>query len=380
MVSEPLGNMIDALADKVGSPLILEDERQRLVVHSPHHEIPDDGRRKAIMARSLTPEMMAWCESFGIRTADGPIRTPRDDTVGLVGRVCMPVRFQGTLVGYIWAIDDPPLSEDAVEAIVRGAEEIASALYRFRQVSRARSDLFRGLVSSSPEVRRSASSDAGADVILRPGTKAILLVVRGASFGAIEPLLRKEASIVAWYTDKEEMVILVDEPSRQPRTARKLAAQILTRCRADDLEPVVGLSSPHLGVDLHTALMEASDAARVGDAVPSVGRLVDWSTLGIYRMLVRAAAADTGGLVDPRIAPLLEYPELLDTLEKYFDLACRAKATADVLHVHRATLYYRLAKIETLTGTDLSTGGDRLSLHAAVKFRRLQKHMQDPSV
>lgn len=379
MVFEPLGNMIDDLAEKVGSPLVLEDERQQLVIHSPHHEVPDDARRETIMARSPRPEVIAWCRSFGIHTADGPVRTPRNDTLGLISRVCMPVRFQGTLVGYIWAIDDPPLPEDAVEAIVKSTKDIASALYRINQVSRARSDLFRDLVSSSPEVQRAAASDLGSDTILRLGTRAVILVVRGTSFGAVESLLRREAASVAWFTDNKEMVVLVDEPKRQPGTARKLAGLILAHCRADDLEPVVGLSSPHSGLDLHTALMEASDAARVGDAIPSVGRLAEWSTLGIYRILARAAVADGEVLADPRINPLLEHPELLHTLETYFDLACRAKATADVLHVHRTTLYYRLAKIETLTGTDLSTGGDRLSLHAAVKLRRLQERIQDGS-
>ncbi|HZC41282.1 MAG TPA: helix-turn-helix domain-containing protein, partial [Streptosporangiaceae bacterium] len=41
------------------------------------------------------------------------------------------------------------------------------------------------------------------------------------------------------------------------------------------------------------------------------------------------------------------------------------------LHLHRATLYYRLGKAERLTGADLRDGQDRLALHLGLKLARL---------
>jgi DNA-binding PucR family transcriptional regulator len=39
--------------------------------------------------------------------------------------------------------------------------------------------------------------------------------------------------------------------------------------------------------------------------------------------------------------------------------------------VHRTSLYYRLSRIELISGMDLASGGDRLSLHLGLKLARL---------
>jgi len=46
-------------------------------------------------------------------------------------------------------------------------------------------------------------------------------------------------------------------------------------------------------------------------------------------------------------------------------------AAARSLHVHRATLYRRLARAEELTGLRLASGDDRLRAHLALRMWRL---------
>lgn len=55
----------------------------------------------------------------------------------------------------------------------------------------------------------------------------------------------------------------------------------------------------------------------------------------------------------------------------YLDTAGDAKRTVAQLHIHRATLYYRLRRIEELTDLDLSRGDDRLAAHLSLKLARL---------
>jgi sugar diacid utilization regulator len=62
---------------------------------------------------------------------------------------------------------------------------------------------------------------------------------------------------------------------------------------------------------------------------------------------------------------------LVDTLETYLELAGDARATAEALTLHRATLYHRLNRIEKLTGARLKTGDDRLALHLGLRLARL---------
>ena len=59
------------------------------------------------------------------------------------------------------------------------------------------------------------------------------------------------------------------------------------------------------------------------------------------------------------------------TLETFLDNAGDVQRTASELFVHRTTLYYRLQRIEELTGADLADGNARLALHLGLKLARL---------
>ncbi len=99
---------------------------------------------------------------------------------------------------------------------------------------------------------------------------------------------------------------------------------------------------------------------RVAEAVPGFGNVVCDDELGIYGLLVhlpldrlppdavpsglrRLIDKDTGG-------------HLVDTLEIYLDEAGDARASAALLNVHRTSLYYRLSRIEQVTGMNLASG------------------------
>jgi sugar diacid utilization regulator len=73
---------------------------------------------------------------------------------------------------------------------------------------------------------------------------------------------------------------------------------------------------------------------------------------------------------------LAEEPELLSTLQTYFDQLQRRKITADVLGIHPNTLNHRLERIETLLGAKLDEPGWIAKLHVAVRLR--QQTLSDP--
>jgi sugar diacid utilization regulator len=73
---------------------------------------------------------------------------------------------------------------------------------------------------------------------------------------------------------------------------------------------------------------------------------------------------------------LSEEPELLSTLQTYFDQQQRRKIAADVLGIHPNTLNHRLERIETLLGAKLDDASWIAKLHIAVKLR--QQTMSDP--
>jgi DNA-binding PucR family transcriptional regulator len=78
--------------------------------------------------------------------------------------------------------------------------------------------------------------------------------------------------------------------------------------------------------------------------------------------------------MNPELARLFVHRDaewLVRTLESFLDSAGDVKATAGELFLHRASLYYRLRKIEELAKVDLGDGKDRLALHLGLKLARM---------
>jgi DNA-binding PucR family transcriptional regulator len=132
-----------------------------------------------------------------------------------------------------------------------------------------------------------------------------------------------------------------------------------------------GIAAARVGLaELAPAWQEASAAARAALAEPRFGPVAEWSRIGPYRLLT-SLPPETAH--DPVVRPLLSpaHRELARTAETYLDCAGQAARTAAELGIHRQTLYYRLSRVEQLTGLDLDDGEDRLLLHMALKGMRL---------
>ncbi|WP_436319868.1 PucR family transcriptional regulator [Streptomyces massasporeus] len=132
-----------------------------------------------------------------------------------------------------------------------------------------------------------------------------------------------------------------------------------------------GIATPRSGLaDLATAWAEASAAARAALAEARFGPVAQWASIGPFRLLT---ALPPEVAHDPVARTLLApvHHELARTAEVFLDCAGQAARAAAELGIHRQTLYYRLSRIEKLTGLDLDDGEDRLLLHMALKAHRL---------
>ncbi|MGJ5753170.1 PucR family transcriptional regulator [Streptomyces puniciscabiei] len=134
---------------------------------------------------------------------------------------------------------------------------------------------------------------------------------------------------------------------------------------------VAGIGDPRTGLaELGTVWQEAAAATRAALAEPRFGPVAEWARIGPYRLLT---ALPPQAAHDPVVGPLLSpaHRELARTAEVYLDCAGQAGRTAAELGIHRQTLYYRLSRVEQLTGLDLDDGECRLLLHMALKAARL---------
>jgi sugar diacid utilization regulator len=133
--------------------------------------------------------------------------------------------------------------------------------------------------------------------------------------------------------------------------------------------------------DAHRSYQQALIAVRAAQFLPGLGEVVAWDSLGVYALLAKLDADDLDLVARTtplaRLAASRNGDVLLATAETFLDLAGSVQRTAEALHVHRATLYQRLARIEDVTGLHLDDGGDRLTLHLGIKLARLTGDLPD---
>ena len=92
----------------------------------------------------------------------------------------------------------------------------------------------------------------------------------------------------------------------------------------------------------------------MGSAVAGFGAVTSWSDLGVYRLLVQLPLHElTADALPDGLRQLMAIDAggpLVETLETWLDEACDPRATVARLQVHRTSLYYRLSRIEEITG------------------------------
>ncbi|MCP2340137.1 PucR family transcriptional regulator [Actinomadura rupiterrae] len=358
--SGDLQELTELVADLLGAPATLEDRDFHLVAYAAHGGAIDPVRMDSILNRRATDEVRDRFERFGIARATGPVRIPADPAAGVLGRLCLPVRWRSVTYGYLWLLDDEGRIGDGLLASAAPLAERAGLL--MARQSRERADLgwqLADLLSAHTEVRTAAAAALG-EVLDAPVVVAVLRTPDAEPQPLNPWLLPRSVLTTTWERD-HVLAIPHDIPATETIVAR---ARRLLEERGSG--PVgAGLSDPC--PDL-TGVREGWLRARVA-ARASGGTTRSWSDLGALRLL-RLGDDDSLSqtVLTPGISRFLEpkHAELARTALAYLDHAGSVQATAGALNVHRQTLYHRLRRIEEITGLSLSDGRDRLTLHLAL--------------
>ncbi|MER6285669.1 PucR family transcriptional regulator [Streptomyces sviceus] len=419
--------LVDEISELLGAPATLENRDFELIAFGAYDSegdldpsALDPVRTRSILTRRSTAAVRTWFEGFGITRASAPVRIPPTPEAGVYrGRICLPVRHRGVVLGYVWLLDSEPGPTDRqLEAAMRVTARIGALLADEAQHG---ADLSRELRAVLTAERGWQADMAVAALRTALGSRGDgpYAVVCVAPWPSADPEDAPSARTVPhatasctvpWGVSAQSLAVLVRLRATDTLTpANSAATRLLERARgvgasgdgetgatghqggapeggsgdrpargtqgaARDtaVAPVAaGIAAARVGLaELAPAWQEASAAARAALAEPRFGPVAEWSRIGPYRLLT-SLPPETAH--DPVVRPLLSpaHRELARTAETYLDCAGQAARTAAELGIHRQTLYYRLSRVEQLTGLDLDDGEDRLLLHMTLKGARL---------
>jgi len=370
-------DIVDEVSRLLGRPVTLEDRSFNLVAFGSHDSQVDEVRLRSILQRHSTREVQDWFENFGIATSDEPVRTPTSADLGVVSRLCLPARWNGVTYGYLWLLDEHADLDDArVPAAVALADRAGALM---AQQARSREELqftVRDLLSADPEAVERAATEIHDLGIISHEVPIAAIELRVVTPGQAQPvpmnLWRLPRSVLAASGDEHNTILVplgtkgLEFAHDIARQAWELYAERLPTAAREGLVAGIGGIHPNLS-QARASWLEARLATRVGEAVPSLRPIAAWTELGVYRLLACGPEkALAGAVLDAAVLRLIEEDadsDLRDTALAYLDAAGNVQEAASALGVHRQTVYYRVQKIEQVTGLDLSRGDARLLLH-----------------
>ncbi|ALL79470.1 hypothetical protein AD006_29910 (plasmid) [Pseudonocardia sp. EC080610-09] len=391
-VADGLQQVVDVLAARLGRSVAVDDSRGRLVTVSRHFGDEDDMRVHALIRRESDPRVMAHFRSHGIYDWHAPGRTPANPDFAFKARVVCPARAHGISFGHLFLIDDG-VAEWEIELATAAAAEVGLLMYRrlvlHEHGGQRREELVRDLVAPAAPTRALARVALGAELGVEEAAPVVALAVdvpeagywtdvcesalragverATRDHGIPRPLLAVQAT--------RAVLVLTGEAATAGKPRSVVNQAVAEAARLCGSRVVAGLGAPHVGAD---ATLESHDGAllavRAATVLSALGDVVDEDDLGVFAVLLRLPAAELRPTLYPGpLRKLLAHesgPALAETLEVYLDEGCEATRTAARLRIHRSTLYYRLGRIQSLSGISLQDGHGRLALHVGTKLRR----------
>lgn len=397
-----LQGLVDNLGDRLNRSVAIDDRNLRLLAYNSHAGEVDPLRVHSIMRRAVPRELVDYLHSVGGFDDVDLIVQPAKPELGLtIDRIVVPLRYEGTLLGFLWLLaSDGPLSDDATEVVRQAAERAGELLQRDHlrdELRQARiREYLRDLLSVDSRLRVDAARRLVEEELLVSGSVTALVV--SLSHEADQPLAEKDRLAMAIGLEQgcrrvqpghaihleraDHGVVIVAQAALADREIDDLALAVHRQvCAASGRVPqecCVGVGESRASLsEAYESYLEARRASDVAQVIEILGPVVRDSRLGIYSLLADMSADRLRRGVPAGLQRLLDYDAgkgvLTNTLDVYFENGGDMKRTAAQLNVHRASLHYRLRRIQEITQLDLSTGDDRLALHLGLKVARLVK-------
>ena len=399
MFEEHLQHLAERLARELHRSVIIDDAALRPLAVSPQTGRLDRSRVEAVLQRGTSARLRRRLNEHGVFAAREPVSIPGDPGQAILPRLCLPLRAEDQLLGFLWLIDEPTLTAgqtaQARAVAAQAAHLLAQRAIRADGQFAVLSDLADGLLDDREQVRQEAAAMiAGQEALAGPPPWAVAVIRLADPPPGPEPASGRSRAARPAATLRRAAAnlrrraapgsLLIASPHEH-----EFACITAAGARADLRRTVAALpgsalpgsalaagtcAGPAALAEVAAGLENARYAAYVAARVPSFGRSADWAGLGAYAAFQHVCSDPSAPeRICPGVGALLDRHASVyrETLRCYLDCAGRAQQAAGQLHIHRTTLYWRLARAAELVPLDLHRGDDRLKLHLALALADL---------
>ena len=384
MFEQQLQVIAEQLAAAVERSVIIDDAALRPVAVSAQTGLVDASRIEAVLQRRTSARHRQMLTERGIFKAREPVPIPAREP-GSLPRLCLPLANRDQLLGFLWLIDEPPLTAAQVQRAQAAAAQAARLLHQRAARQTAEFGTFTGLADAllhaDDEDRAEAARKLTDEAALTGSPPYALGLIRylvDAPAGQRDSLLQAAGDLRRRAAPGSFVLATPGQHELMAITTQDATGPLRDAVRALPGPPlVIGTAGAAAALAaVHAERDNARYAAEVAAAVPAFSRAADWGELdsyAVFQYLPRDQAAPER--ICPGItAVLTERTGMYEaTIRAYLDCGANVQQAAALLHIHRTTLYWRLAQVTDLLAVDLSRGDDRLKLHLALKLAELTR-------
>ncbi len=386
--------MTDVMSNLTGNIVFVQDKRLEMRAESwpANAQVDRDELHHTLKQREQLPAVLRNRKAAAkARQSYWQQILPVENMARLVSPIISGDRARGYL-----SIVGPAGNLDLLDnlTVEHGAAACALEMAKAKAVSEAkkslRGDFLEGLLAGTLPEGETERLSSRLDHDTRPPHMILTLGWAGDN----PPSLRRLETTLNWLLNNHTRPALVhpyggqylcvfqslpSETDLEPAydLVRRVVEQIEAEFPEADL--VGGMSGPANELTAWPRVYrEALQAMDVGERLHLHNQIVEFNSLGVYRLLSELENnAAIQRFAMQIIGPLVRYDEdhrgsLMQTLSAYFSHHGNISQTAESLFVHRNTLLYRMDRIQELTGQDLNNADMRLALQLSLKLWQLR--------
>lgn len=379
-----LQGLTDDLCEKLGRSVAVDNQYIEVIAASAQVGNIDRIRSEAILNRRTDPAIVEYAKSQGVAQSKGPVQVPPHPELRTLARWCFPLRAESRLLGFLWIVDSPPLTDEEFDVATEYASEIASILtHNIEQADT--------ILRTSVQVTNDLLREGDRDALVVASRSGMLATLGAATVWSMIPVVAKgttavtTADLVALLTDLlatthpgsfvgapiDDRLVLITRGMDTPRERHPLLTATQLSCRRKHLRlAAVGGADLTDGDSPTETLERANFAATVArwDGHEEVRR---WEDLGAWSLIKgHAWSPELIRTISPAAYKLVQLskPDLWRTFLTYAESGADVQSTCKSLSIHRATLYYRLGRIKEVAGDSiLASGWDQASAQLALR-------------